>query len=125
MANEILFNASLAITDATSPTRALQTGDVTATIANDNQIGIKFPVLTTLTAVPVFGLVAPGWAIFVNRDPTNTIDLYTDNGANKKRFAVLPPGGGAALLQLGLDAQAPYAQARVATCQMEILVLDS
>lgn len=124
MANEVTVNASLVIKDATSPTRALQSGDVSADITTDAQIFQKMSVATAATAVPVTGLTTPGWAIFINRDATNYIDLYTDNGANKKHFARLNPSK-PALLFLGADCLTPYAKAHTAACIMEFLILDT
>lgn len=126
MANEITVNGSLAIVDATSPAKAVQSGDVSQTITTHQQILQKLSVATVATAIPVVGLTAPGWAIFVNRDPTNYIDLYTDNGANKKAFARLPPGGTpCGPFFLGTDAKAPYALAHTAACLMEYLICDT
>lgn len=125
MANEITVNASLSIVDSTSQIKALQSGDVLATITTHQQELLKMSIATTATAIPVSSLTSPGWAIFINRDATNYIDLYTDNGANKKLFARLPAGGLPCLLFLGTDAKAPYALANTAACLMEFLILDT
>lgn len=125
MANELTISGSLCVTDATSPTRALQSGDVSATITKDGQILQKIPVAIVATPIPVNNLTSPGWAIFINRDPTNYIDIYSDNGVNKKAIARLFPNTPCGPIFLGTDCKAPYALANVAPCIMEFLICDT
>lgn len=126
MANEITVNGSLAIVDGTSPAKALQSGDVLASVTVHQQILQQMSVAITATEIPVTGLTSPGWAIFINRDATNYIDIYTDNGGGKKLFARIPPGGmPCGPFFLGTDAKAPYALAHTAACLMEYLICDT
>lgn len=121
--NEIAINASLCVTDQTSPTDALQTGETTASLTNDNRVHLKITIPTTLTAVPVTGLVLPGWAMFVNHDTTNYVDLYSSLAGT--RFARVPAGLSCGPLLLSPDQLAPYARANAAACVIEILIQDT
>lgn len=124
MANEITVNGSLFITDATSPTKALQSGDVPYTIVTDQQVMQKMSVPVTKTAIDVSALVSPGWALFINRDPTNTINLFVSVAASTP-FATLAPGMPCGPIFLGSGAKAPYAQSLVAPCVMDYFVCDT
>ena len=88
----------------------------------------KMNVATTEEAIPLGDVTAPAFALFINRDATNIIHLKTGTGGTI--FAKLRPDtdsdgkGGFAFLELGSGAQAPFAIALVATCQMDIFIIS-
>jgi hypothetical protein len=94
--------------------------DSTPTLATDKHVRYKMSVTTSELVIPLGPVTAPGWAIFVNRDATNFINLKVATGG--AIFAKLLPGE-CALLRLGSGAQAPYAIADTATCEMEVMII--
>lgn len=123
MANEILATGSLVYQDTVSPVAGLQIPEFFANVAATLRTGpTKISVGTAARAVPLDDAAAPGWAVFVNRDLTNTIYLMAS--ATGARFATLLPGE-FSLLRLGPDAQVPYAIALVAACVLEYMICDT
>ena len=82
----------------------------------------KMNVGTSEEAVALGEATAPGWAIFINRDTTNFIELRVATGGAK--FAKLKAGE-CCLLRLGSGAQVPYAIADTAACQMEYCIINT
>ena len=129
MANEITLNGSVAYEDSEGADLALSMADVLKTVATKKYIRHKMQVGTTEEAVALGEVTAPGYAIFINRDGTNFIELRVATGGAK--FARLDADtagdktGGFAILRLGSGAQAPYAIADTAACQMEYFIISS
>lgn len=123
MADEIRMTGSLVYDDSESDKVPLQVLDFLRTIVTKRYTRMKVSVGIVEEAVNLGEITAPSYAIFVNRDSTNFIELRVATAAAK--FARLDPGGGFAILRLGSGAQAPFAIADTAVCQMEYLVLDT
>lgn len=123
MANEVLVEASCVYSDTVSPANGIQIPEFFASVATKIRTGpLKISVGTTERAIPLGDATAPGWAVFVNRDPTNTILLRVGTGGAK--FAQMLPGE-PAVLRLGPDAQVPYAIALGAPCILEYMICDT
>lgn len=129
MANEITVTASLAY----SNTAASIVGKLLAMVAKGFSIsGVNLVVATM--AVPTAGgggpaalpglnaLTTVGWAMIVNHDATNYVDLYT--GVAGVAFARLLAGE-CAVFRLPAAMTAPAAMAHTAACLIEYLILEA
>lgn len=119
MANEVLVRGSLVYDDSVSDPIQLAIGDLFATVADKLKSALTIAVGITERAIPLGDVTAPGWAIFVNRDPTNFIELRV--GTAGAKFGKMLPGE-FAILRLGAGAQAPYAIADTSPCMMEYII---
>jgi hypothetical protein len=119
MADEIRIDGSMQLSDSEDSEESLQVAELMATMATLKWIKQKISVGTSEEAIPLGEVTSPGWAIFINRDTTNFINLkVATSGAI---FAKLLAGE-FALLRLGSGAQAPYAIADTAACKMEYFI---
>jgi hypothetical protein len=117
VANELTLNASISYEDSEDTTVSPPAiADLLASVATKKWIGAKQNIGTSEEAVTLGEVTAPGWALFINRDETNFINLKVATGGSI--FAKLKPGE-FALLRLGSGAQAPFAISDTAACQME------
>jgi hypothetical protein len=124
MANEVTVSGTLSYLDAVGASDFLQVIGLQQTITSLFMTRVKESVGTSsVVAVPLGGVSAPGWAVFKNEDPTNTVNLYTAVSGGKQ-MGVLPPGG-FAILMLGSDAQAPAWQALVSPCVCSALIIST
>lgn len=121
MANEITLNASLAYADSESASLILQIVNALATITTKKFVWNKQNIATSEVAIGLGPVSSLGYALFINRDVTNYIELRVATAGAK--FATLYPGK-AAFLFMGSGAQVPYAIANTAACQMEYLILS-
>lgn len=120
MAQEITLNASLAYEDSEGTDTTMQVVDLIANVATKKLIRAKQSIGITEEAIVLGEVTSPAWAMFINRDETNFINLkVATSGAI---FAKLLPGK-FALLPLGSGAQAPFAIADTAACQLEYLII--
>lgn len=122
MSNEITLNASLAYSDSENTEDAVALVNLLATVATKRITRVKQSIAITETAISLGGVSAPGWAMFVNRDETNFIELRVATSGAK--FAKLKPGE-FALLRLGSGAQVPYAISDTAACQLDLLLVST
>lgn len=122
MANEFTLNASLAYEDSEEAEAELAVIDLIASITSKKYTKVKFTVGITEEAIPLGEATSPGWALFINRDPTNFIELRVATSGAK--FAKLKPNE-FAFLRLGSGAQVPYAIADTDVCQMEYLLFNT
>jgi hypothetical protein len=122
VADEITINASLAYADSENADESLAIAALLATIATKKYTKHKMNVGITEEAVVLGECTSPGWAIFVNRDATNFIELRVATGGAK--FAKMLPGE-CAMMRLGSGAQAPYAISDTSPCQMEYFLLQT
>lgn len=122
MANEFTLNASIAYADSEDTEAELAIIDFLASISSKKYTKLKMTVGITEEVIPLGEATAPGWAMFINRDPTNFIELRVATSGAK--FAKLKPGE-FALLRLGSGAQVPYAIADTDVCQMEYLIFNT
>lgn len=122
MANEITLAATLSYEDSEESSELLTLADILASVASKKYIKHKQNIGTSEEAITLGEVTAPGWALFINRDETNFINLkVATSGAI---FAKLKPGE-FALLRLGSGAQAPFAIADTAACQLEFFLINT
>lgn len=123
MANEVTLNASMAYADSEGADEALSIVELLATVATKKYTKFKQAIgFAAEEAIQLGEVTAPGWALFINRDATNFIELrVATSGAI---FAKLLPGE-FALLRLGSGSQAPTAQADTAACQLEAFIAST
>lgn len=120
MASELTLSASVAYADNEGADESLSVSDLLATVSAKRYTKLKQNVGTAEEAVVLGEVTAPGWAMFINRDASNFINLkVATSGAV---FAKLKPGE-FALLRLGSGAQTPFAQADTAACQLETILI--
>lgn len=120
MASELTLSASVTYADNEGADESLSVSDLLATVSAKRYTKLKQNVGTAEEAVVLGEVTAPGWAMFINRDASNFINLkVATSGAV---FAKLKPGE-FALLRLGSGAQAPFAQADTAACQLETILI--
>lgn len=122
MANEITLNASVAYEDSEDSDESLGIANLLASVASKKYIKHKQNIGTSEEAITLGEATSPGWAMFINRDETNFISLKVATGG--AIFAKLKPGE-FALLRLGSGAQAPYAIADTAACQLECFLIQT
>jgi len=123
VADEIRVQSSLVYDDSESRPVSIQIPEFLKSIATKKFIHHKVSVgFAAEEAIPLGECTSPGWAMFVNRDATNFINLKVATGG--AIFAKLLPGE-MALFRLGSGAQAPYAIADTAACQLEYLILQT
>lgn len=121
MANIATIIANLAYEDGSGSIELGNTDGLSVTLTNAGFTRLRQSVGTSEEAVTLGDVTAPGYAIFINRDATNYIELKVATGG--AIFAKLSANGGLALLQLGTGAQAPFAIANTAACIMDILLV--
>lgn len=122
MAYGVTLSASMAYSDSEGSEESRSLSDLLATVATKKFVRHKQNIGTAEEAVQLAEVTAPGWAIFVNLDVTNFINLkVATSGAI---FAKLKPGE-FALLRLGSGAQVPYAIADTAACQLEVFIAST
>lgn len=80
-------------------------------------------VNTTDTTIPLLSAGTLGYAVFLNLDPTNPIDLKV--AAAGTIIARLDANGGCALLKIGSGITAPVAIANTATCRMRYKIWEA
>lgn len=121
MADEIKVNGSIEYSDSEDSSVDLEIANLLATVTTKRFIKYKHNIGVTEEAIKLGELSTLGWAMFINRDPTNFIELRVATSGAK--FGKLFPGE-FALLRLGSGAQAPYAIADTAACQMDVLIIE-
>ena len=119
MSNEITATGILEYEDSEDASETLSISDLIASVATKKYIKGKQAIGTSEEAITLGEVTSPGWAIFINRDETNFINLKVATGG--AIFAKLKAGE-FAILRLGSGAQAPYAIADTAACQLEYFI---
>lgn len=121
MANEFTLNASLAYEDSESADLLLSVVDKLVSITTKKFIHAKQSIGTSEEAIDLGELTAPlGWAIFINRDSTNYLEIRSGSGAANDVIRL--NAGEFALFRFGSDVTAPYAIANTAACQLEYAI---
>lgn len=129
MANEITLSGSLSYEDSEGTELSLSMANVIKSVATKLINRLKQNIGTAEEAIKLGEVSSLGYALFINRDETNFIELRVSTGGAK--FAKLDPDtagngtGGFALLKLGSGAQVPYAIADTAACQMDIFIISA
>lgn len=121
MANEITLNASLAYEDAEGSDVTLSVAELLASVGTLKFVHAKQNIGIAEEAIGLGEVTSLGWAIFINRDSTNFIELRVGTGSTK--FAKIAAGK-FCLLFLGSGITAPYAISDNAACQMEYLIIS-
>lgn len=121
MANELTLNASLVYADAESSDVDLALADVLANVGTKKFTKAKQNIGITEEAINLGEVTSLGYALFVNRDPTNYLELRVATGGVK--FAKLRPGK-FAFFEFGSGITAPFAIADTAPCQLEYLIVS-
>lgn len=118
--NELTLNATLQYQDVDGTADSMSLSDLLATVSTLRlQRGKMLVTHSAEVAIALGSASSPGWAIFINRDAVNFINLKVATSA--AIFAKLKPGE-FAFLRLGSGAQVPYAQADTGDCVMEYLI---
>ena len=120
MANTATITASLSYTDASGSEELAQTA-LAATLTNAGFTRNRQSIPTSEAAINLAGLSGPGYALIINRDATNYVELKVATGG--AIFAKLDANGGVALVKLGSGAQAPFAIANSATCIIDVFIV--
>jgi hypothetical protein len=93
-----------------------------ATVAADRPRWHRQNIGTTAEAINLGTVAAPRWAVFINRDATNYVEIFTSNGG--VIFCKLLAGEGC-LIPLGSGVTAPYARANTAAIELEYAIIDT
>ena len=122
MASEITLTAALAFSKggvSVDLSKVAAAFDVAGQryIKNTQQIG------TSEEAIGIGELASLGYAIFVNRDPTNYLEIRSATGSSNDIIKL--KAGEAALFRFGSDISAPYAVANTAACYLEYLIVEN
>lgn len=123
MANELTINASLAYADAEDADELLAVVNKMANVSTKAYIKHKQNIGTSEEALDLGGLTSMGYAIFVNRDSTNYVEIRSATGAGNDIIKLL--AGEVALFRFGSDITAPFAIANTATVQLEYLIIST
>jgi len=123
MANELTINASMAYEDSEGTIDAgFSVVDLLVTVATKRYVKFKMNVAITEEAIPLGDVGTLGYAMFINRDATNFIELRVGTGGTK--FCKLKAGE-VALFRIGSGITAPYAIADTGTCQMDVIIFTT
>lgn len=122
MANEITLTGSLVYEDSELADEFLQILEKQITISTKKYVKAKQNIGTSEEAIGLGEVTSLGWAMFINRDSTNFIQLRTATSGTA--FAKITAGS-FALFRFGSGITAPYAIADTAACQMEYLILST
>jgi len=125
MAEELTVTLAAAYSDANDVTGQVEVNGLVITLATAKLLHNVTSVLITQTAIDLGDIASLGFAVFVNLDVTNYIELQCATSGTI--FAKLFPKGSTsginfAVVHLGSGAQAPFAIANSATCLMETFI---
>lgn len=125
MADELKLNATVQLDDGISDI-AVQIVDLMVTLGTVKFTSLIQSIGITEEAIQLGEVTSPGYAIFINLDPTNWVDLKVATGG--AICSRLDPDtdsngkGGLHLSKLGSGMQAPFAIAGTAPCRIRILI---
>jgi hypothetical protein len=119
MADELKLSGSLAYSDSEgTELPSFDVIELLVDVSTKRYVHAKVSVGTSEEAIDLGDLSAPlGWAMFVNRDSTNYVELRLGTGASNDMVRV--NAGEFALFRFGSDVSAPYLIAPTAACQVE------
>lgn len=118
VANQLTLNATLAYDDGVTEV-ATQVTDLIASLSDARAVKNIQLIPTSQTAINLGGITTPRWIIIVNLDSTNFVDVKVATGG--AIFAHLLPGW-FCVVPLGSGAQAPFAIADTASCNVLVQV---
>lgn len=119
MSNEITLDADLTYSDSEGTAVSLGVIAKTVTVTTKIVSRLKQNIGITEEAIKLGEVSSIGYAIFVNRDTTNYVELKV--AASGAIFAKMFPGE-MAFLRLGSGAQVPVGIANTAPVQLDILL---
>lgn len=120
MSLEITLNANLAYSDSESADESLAIVDKQVNITTKLYTKNKQNIGITEEAIKLGELATLGYAIFINRDATNFINIKT---ATAGTIIVKLFPGEVAMFRFGSGVTAPFAIADTAPCQLEYMIL--
>lgn len=124
MASEITVNATLQYSDSEGTSDSCQITALIASVVTKTFAKHKQAVgFAAAAAVNLGTVTAPGWFMLKNLDATNYITVYAASAGTV--VGKMLPGESYGPVRLGSGMQAPYVQAAVAACQMEVLVVST
>lgn len=122
MANEITITGKLEYADSESADLSLEVLEKAANVATKKFIHHKQNIGITEEALDLGELTSLGWAIFINRDTTNFVNIKTATSGTI--FAKILAGE-CAMFRFGSGVTAPFAIADTAACQLEYLIIQT
>jgi hypothetical protein len=123
VANEIEMSASLAYEDSGGSLVSLDKLEAQVSVTTTKFIRNKQSIGTTEEALALGEVTSLGWAMFVNRDSTNYLEIRSGTGAGNDIIKI-PPGKSAGPFHFGSDVTAPYAIANTAACLLDYLIVS-
>lgn len=123
MANEITLSGTLSYADSEELDVELAVESFLASVSTKRAFKHKMTVTTAEVAIELGTITSLGWAMFVNRDSTNYLELRSASGAANDLIKI--PPGGFAIFYFGSDVTAPYAIADTASCSMVYVICSA
>lgn len=121
MASEFTLTALLDYADSEGTDFSLGLIEFVKSITTKKYVRGKVSVATSEQAIDLGVLTAPlGWALFINLDATNYVEIRSATGAANDILKV--PAASAILIHFGSDVSAPYIIANTAACQVEYVI---
>jgi hypothetical protein len=117
VASEFTLGASLAYEDDEGTDISEILADIVDSITTKKFIHAKPEIGLSEEALALGEVTALGWALFINRDETNYLEIRSASGAGNDIIKIKP--GKFALFHFGSDVTAPYAVANTAACKLE------
>ena len=121
MANELTMSGSLAYEDANGASAVIDKLAAQVSLTTTKFTRAQISVGTTEEAIPLGEVTSLGWAMFVNRDATNYVEIRSASGAGNDIIKV-PAGKSAGPFHFGSDVTAPYIIANTAACLVDYLI---
>lgn len=121
MADELTIDATVTYADADGVTDTLSIAALEVTLGVKVFSHQKILVATSEQAVNITGITTLGYAMFINRDETNFVEIRTGTGATK--FIKLEAGE-VALFRFGSGITAPFIIADTAPCLVEVIIFN-
>lgn len=122
MADELELSASLAYTDSEGADEILQIVEKFANVSTKKYVKAKQNIATSEEAIGLGEVTSLGFAIFINRDSTNYVELRTATSGTY--FAKLLPGE-FAMFRFGSGVTAPFALANTSAVQLEYMIVST
>ena|SRR5688572_23455516 len=121
MADELTIRATLNYSDSEGSDDGISEDEILVDVATKRYIHLKQNIGTSEEALILGDLSSLGYAIFVNRDTTNFVEIRTGTGGTK---IVKLKAGEKACFRFGSGVTAPYAIADTAAVQLEYLIVN-
>ncbi len=122
MADELTLNATLNYSDDEDADETLQAAEVLATVSAKKYVKSKQNIGTSEEAIGLGELASLGWALFINRDTVNFLEIRVGTGGTK---IVKLKAGEFAFFRFGSGITAPFAIADTAAVQLEYIIVSA